>query len=65
MSFARHRTAKALAATLLASCAALAVTATTTEGTGSHPATRTQALGSTTGWQSPTPATVEDTTGRQ
>ncbi|MEU2061858.1 hypothetical protein [Streptomyces sp. NPDC013455] len=64
MSVARRRTAKALAAILVASCAALATTAATAQDT-TRPTTRTQALDATTGWQSPAPATVQDTTGWQ
>lgn len=61
MSFARRRTAKALAALFLTSCAALAATA---QDTG-HATTRTQARGATTGWQSPAPAAARLTTGWQ
>ncbi|MFF7461228.1 hypothetical protein [Streptomyces tricolor] len=66
MSFARRRTAKAVATLFLSSCAALAVTATTAQDThhaAGRSTTGTHALGATTGWQSP--ATVQDTTGWQ
>ncbi|MFF7369075.1 hypothetical protein ACIP3A_02125 [Streptomyces tricolor] len=68
MSFARRRTAKAVATLFLSSCAALAVTATTAQDThhaAGRSTTGTHALGATTGWQSPAPATVQDTTGWQ
>ncbi|MGW7792159.1 hypothetical protein [Streptomyces tricolor] len=67
MSFARRRTAKAVATLFLTSCAALAVTATTaqTHHAAGRSTTGTHALGATTGWQSPAPATVQDTTGWQ